>query len=149
MTPALRRFWIAPLLALALAGCDSPFGYDDDIEGYYAYAGTVDDSPGYSVNGELRITRQHGDRAEGRMDWYMYEGSRRVLEITSNNVDVHIERDGDVRFDVYGDLQLSSGRWTTFELRHEGRLRGRTLRGSWDLRTDMPSTDEGRFTASR
>lgn len=149
MRATLRKLWIAPVLALALAGCDSPFDYDDQIEGYYSYGGTVDDSPGYSVNGELRIYDQYDGRARGSIDWYMYEGSRRVLEITSNDVDIYVDNDGDIRFDVIGELQLSNGSWTDFELRHEGRLSGRTMRGNWDLRTDIPSTDAGRFTASR
>jgi hypothetical protein len=62
---------------------------------------------------------------------------------------VDIDSDGRIQFRVTGDLQLSSGRWTYFELRHEGRVSGRTIRGSWWLDTDIPSDDRGSFTASR
>ena len=147
MRHALRKMWFAPLLLLGLAACDSPFDYDEQIEGYYSYAGTVDGYPGYSVNGELRITRASGSRAEATLDWYMYEGSRRVLEITAYDVPVYISG-STIRFETWGDLQLSSG-WTEFELRHEGRFSSnRTIRGDWDLITDY-SDDSGNFTASR
>ena len=147
MRHALRKMWLAPLLLLGLAACDSPFDYDEQIEGYYSYAGTVDGYPGYSVNGELRITRASGSRAEATLDWYMYEGSRRVLEITAYDVPVYISG-STIRFETWGDLQLSSG-WTEFELRHEGRFSSnRTIRGDWDLITDY-SDDSGNFTASR
>ena len=149
MIAALRKLAFAPVLVLLLAGCESAFGINDDIEGYYSYGGTVTNSPGYSVNGDLYITGQYRDEAEADIDWYMYEGGTRILHIAADRVPVDVDSDGRIQFRVTGDLQLSSGRWTYFELRHEGRVSGRTIRGSWWLDTDIPSDDRGSFTASR
>ena len=142
--------WLAAsLLALGLAGCDLALGYDDDIGGFYDYAGTVRDAPGYSVNGQLYI--DHRSRRNGYLDmeWFMYEGSRRILEIEDRSVPVTIDSNGRVRFTITGDLRLSDGGWTYFRLVHDGRVSGRTLRGNWELITDLPSTDRGTFSASR
>lgn len=146
MKKMLRTLRFAPLLLVfALAACDSPFGLDD-AEGRYSYAGTVDGYPGYSVNGELYITRYSNSRAEAELRWYMYEGGQRVLEIVAYDIPVQVNG-SEIRFDTWGDLELSSG-WTEFELRHRGRISGRTIRGDWDLYTDY-SSDSGNFSASR
>ena len=144
----LRRWLAVPLFALALTGCDVT-GYDDDVEGWYSYGGTLDGEPGYTVNGELRIHSQYRDEAYADFEWYMLEGSREIFEVFAEDVWVDIDSGGRIRFTVRGDLQLDDGRWRDFQLEHEGRLSGSTLRGSWRLETDLPSTDEGRFSARR
>lgn len=145
----LTRPWLAtPLLALTLAACDVT-GYEDDIEGRYSYDGTVDDAYGTYVEGELRIYQQRYDEAWADIEWYMYEGNDLIFEVVAEDVPVDIDPGGRVRFTTFGDLRLSDGRWREFELYHDGRVRGRTLSGWWALDTDLPSTDEGRFTARR
>ena len=146
---SLRNRWLAaPALALTLAGCDVT-GYEDDIEGRYTYDGSVDDSFGTYVEGEIRIYGQRYDEAWADIEWYMLDGDQVIFEVLAEEVPVWLEHDGRVRFTTFGDLQLSDGRWREFELNHEGRLRGRTLSGWWELETDVPTIDEGRFTARR
>lgn len=142
------RWLAAPLCALALGACDLT-GYDEDISGFYSYAGNVYNSPGYSVIGDIYIDHRSRRTAYADIEWFMLEGTRTILEVEDNNVPVTIDSDGRIRFDVVGDMQLSDGGWTDFRLEHEGRVGSRTMRGSWELITDLPSTDRGSFTASR
>ena len=149
----LRRLQITftALAAMAAGGCDLSLDpLRDDITGYYDYAGTVYDSPGHSVNGQIDIVRQYGHSADVQVEWNFYEGSRRIVHIESlNSVPAEIRSDGTIRFTVEGELELDGGGWSDFELTHDGRLDGRTLRGSWRLRTDLPSDDRGSFNARR
>jgi hypothetical protein len=147
-TALLTRWAAAPVLALGLAGCDVT-GYEDDIEGRYSYDGSVDEAFGTWVEGEVRIYGQRYDEAWADIEWYMIEDDRVIFEVTAEDVPVDIEPGGRVRFTTWGDLRLSDGSWSDFELYHEGRVTGRTLSGHWELDTDMPSFDEGRFTARR
>jgi|OpeIllAssembly_1097287.scaffolds.fasta_scaffold1206738_1 hypothetical protein len=141
--------WPAALsFAVALAGCDV-MGYEDDIEGWYRYSGTVEDSWGYAVDGELRIYDQRYDEAYADVEWYMLDGDRVIFEVLAEDVPVWLDPGGRVRFTTYGDLRMSDGRWREFELHHEGRVSGHTMSGWWELDTDVPSYDEGRFTARR
>jgi hypothetical protein len=145
----MRARWLAaPLLALAAGACDIT-GFDDDAEGWYSYGGTVEDSPRFSVAGELRIYGQRGNEAAADLDWYMLENGERIFEVFAEDVLVQVSSDDRVRFTAWGEFQLEDGRWREFELEHEGRLRGNTLRGSWWLDTDIPSSDEGEFIAER
>ena len=124
-TALLTRRWLAtPLLAAALAGCDVT-GYEDDVEGWYSYSGTVEDSWGYRVDGELRIFDQRYDEAYADVEWYMLDGDEVILEITAEDVPVWIDSGGRVRFTTTGDLRIDDGRWREFELYHEGRVSGR------------------------
>lgn len=150
MVKALQtRRWLAtPLLAVALTGCDV-MGYEDDVEGWYSYSGSVDHSYGYRVDGEVRIFGQRYDEASADIEWYMLDGDEVIFEIMAEDVPVWIDSGGRVRFTASGDLQMSDGRWREFELDHEGRVTGRTMTGFWSLDTNLPSTDEGRFTAYR
>jgi hypothetical protein len=144
-----RRLWLAaPLLALVLGGCDLT-GYDDDVDGFYSYAGTVYDAPGYSVNGTLNIDQRNRRDAWADVEWFMLEGSRTILEVEDWDVPVTVDSNGRVRFVVIGEMQLSDGGWVDFRLEHDGRVSGRTMRGNWELITDLPSTDRGTFSASR
>ena len=142
--------WATPLLAVALAACENPYGYDDYIEGFYDYAGTVYDAPGYSVNGQMYVNQSTSRReADAELEWYMYEGSRAIVQIESGYVPMTMYSDGRVRWVVTGEMQLSDGDWVDFRLEHDGRVRGGTIRGTWELTTDLPSTDRSTFTASR
>ena len=143
-----HRWFATPLLAAALSGCDVT-GYEDDVEGWYSYSGSVDDTYGYRVDGELRIYGQHYDEAYADIEWYMLDGGQVIFEVTADDVPVWIDSGGRVRFTTSGDLRMSDGGWSEFELYHEGRVTGRTMSGHWELDTDMPSYDEGRFTAHR
>ncbi|MEO5510619.1 MAG: hypothetical protein ABIV28_08955 [Longimicrobiales bacterium] len=145
-----------PFLAVALAtltvgGCDLALDPRDDISGYYDYAGDVYDSPGFSVNGQLDISRPYSYGSEIDLDWNFYEGSRRVLHVeTTRAVPAEVDIDGALRFTVEGSLQLSDGSWTDFRLTHTGRREDhRSLRGTWRLTTDLPSDDSGTFSARR
>jgi len=137
-----------PLLALAVGGCDVT-GLVDDLEGWYSYGGTVEGSSRNSVAGELRIYSQRGRQAYADIEWYMLESGERIFEVYAEEVPIDIYSDDRIRFTAWGDVQFSDGTWGEFELEHEGRLRGRTLRGSWWLDTDSPSYDEGDFIAER
>jgi hypothetical protein len=132
------------------AGCDA-LGPAEDLAGFYDYAGTVYDSPGRSVNGQLNITRPFGNEADVDVDWNFYEGGQRVVHVeTSRTVPAQFESDGDIRWTVEGSLQLNDGSFTNFTLTHEGHRSGsRGLKGTWRLQTDLPSDDSGTFTATR
>ena len=138
------------LTAFAASACDI-VGVDDDLLGYYDYAGTVYDEPGRSVNGQLDITGTYGRAADVDVQWNFYEGSQRVVHVESaRRVPATISSDGRIRFTVEGQLQLSNGSYTNFTLTHDGRRSGsRGLRGTWRLVTDLPSDDSGTFTATR
>jgi hypothetical protein len=148
-----RRYLSFVPLAAVLAvstGCDA-LGPNEDLAGFYNYAGTVYNSPGRSVNGQLNITRPFGNEADVDVDWNFYEGSQRVVHVeSSRDVPAQILNDGTIRFTVEGSLQLSDGTFTNFTLTHDGRRSGsRGLKGTWRLLTDLPSDDSGTFTASR
>jgi hypothetical protein len=144
-----RRHWLAvPLLALGLAGCDV-VGYDEDVDGFYNYSGYLYDSPGYSVNGDIRIDQRSSRQAYADIEWYMLEGSRVILEIADYDVPVDVDSNGRVRFVSRGEMRLSDGGWVDYELEHYGRVSGRTMQGDWELWTDLPSTDRGYFSARR
>jgi hypothetical protein len=147
------RIPIVALTAILFAGCDLALDPRDDFTGYYDYAGTVFDAPGYSVNGQLDISRGYGygSDAEVELEWNFYEGGRRVLYVeTTRSVPARTYSDGSIEFTVEGSLQLSNGSWTDFRLTHDGQRDGsRGLRGRWRLVTDLPSDDSGTFTARR
>lgn len=150
MATVLRSHgWLAaPLVAAALAGCDV-MGYQEDVEGWYSLSGTVADSYGYRVDGEVRIFGQHHDEASADIEWYMLDGDQVVFDITAEGVPVWVDAGDRVRFTTNGDLRMSDGRLREFELSHDGRVSGRRMSGTWYLDTDLPSSDEGRFTAYR
>lgn len=146
----ISRLALLAILPLTLAGCDV-LGPQDDLSGYYDYAGTVYDSPGHSVNGQLDIRQGYTSNADVDVDWNFYEGSQRVVHVvTSRTVPAVVQGDGTIRFTVEGRLQLSDGSYTDFTLTHDGRRSGtRGLKGTWRLLTDLPSDDSGSFTATR
>lgn len=151
MPALLPRFRVlaVPFFALALGGCELPLDWDDDVGGWYSYAGTVHDEPGFSVNGELYISRGYGSSAYADVEWHMLEGSQEIMDIRADDVPVDTDWGDHIRFTIEGDLQMADGRWRQFRLEHEGELNGRTMKGTWELHTDVPSTDSGRFSASR
>jgi len=144
MTP---RWATASLLAVALSGCDF-MSYDDNVEGWYSYGGTVDDAPGYTVNGELRIHGQYHHGAYADIEWYMLDGTLEVFQVIADDIPVDIDG-GRVRFTTWGDLELTDGGVREFELSHDARVGGHTMRGDWWFETGLPSRDEGPFTARR
>ncbi len=143
--------FIALLLPL-VAGCHDygifgP-GYRD-FEGYYTYVGVVENQFGHTVAGEVVVSRQYGDRADVAIDWTYYDRGEPLFRIRTDRPAVaDIDRDGDIRFDFEGNLSLY-GQRVWFRLTHDGYLSGRTIRGDWRLRTDLPTTDYGSFEARR
>jgi hypothetical protein len=148
----MRAVRVLPFLLLPLlAACDDDlFGIgDDDFEGFYSYAGTVDDAAGDAVIGTITITRQRGHTALVSIDWTYLDNGDPIIEIrTESPAEANLGPDGRIDFEFEGDL-LTEGRKVWFTLRHEGRLRGRTMTGFWDFETGLPTTDGGSFTARR
>jgi len=147
------RAALAPLLlaSATTVGCtDITFGgVDDDFEGHYDYAGTVDGKPGDVVTGTFTITRQRGDRADVTIDWRYFDDGVQILRITTQSVaTADLDHDGRIEFDFEGDLFLD-GLTTRFRLSHAGWLDERrgTISGSWQLTTNLPTTDRGTFVA--
>lgn len=147
------RAAITPLLLIgtASAGCtDITFGgVDDDFEGFYDYAGTVDGKPGDVVTGSLTVTDQRGDRADVTIDWRYFDDGVQILRITTQReATADLDHDGRIEFDFEGDLFLD-GISTRFRLTHDGWLddRRHTISGSWLLTTNLPTTDRGAFVA--
>lgn len=146
-TPLLA---VLAVVAVTAGGCDI-LGPNADLAGYYNYAGTVYNSPGHSVNGQLDISGQYSNSADIGVDWNFYEGGQRIVHVqTTRSVPADIRSDGSILFTVDGRLQLADGTLTNFTLTHEGRRSGtRGLTGTWRLVTDLPSDDSGNFTATR
>lgn len=147
----MRRAVLLAAIAL-LAGCSDydVYGPDrHDFEGYYTYAGTVEGRFGHTVTGEIVITRQYRGEADVSIDWTYWEHGEPIFRIVTDYPAVaDLDRDGYITFDFEGELYLH-GRPAWFRLTHDGRLSGRTIYGEWRLRTDLPSTDYGSFTATR
>ncbi|MGH7506822.1 MAG: hypothetical protein ACRELX_14290 [Longimicrobiales bacterium] len=136
---------------LLLTSCDDwdVFGPGDRFEGFYNYAGTVNDEFGDVVVGSIRITRARGDRAYVDIDWEYLDRGSSVIRIESDRSAIaDIDGDGRIEFDFEGDLFIDGG-ITYFRLSHDGWLNGRTLTGDWRLETDLPTDDRGTFTARR
>jgi len=139
------------LLVLSVAGCHGDIlGIGGrDFEGYYSYAGTVDNEAGDAVVGTFTITRQRGDRAEVAIDWSYLDRGQEIIRITTDQPAIaDLERDGDIYFEFEGELWIDDG-WVAFQLVHDGRLRAGTMTGWWELWTGLPTTDGGTFTARR
>lgn len=143
--------------ALALAGifattaaCDDVYGPGRrDFEGFYSYAGTVDDALSDNVIGSLTITRQRGSQADVSIDWSYLDNGLEVVRITTDQPAIaDLRSDGRIDFEFTGDIR-DGNRLIFFRLTHEGRLRGNTIEGSWRFRTEYPTTDFGRFIAHR
>lgn len=134
---------------LLLAGCDDVFGPDRDFEGFYSYAGTVDDAAGDFVAGDIRIFDERRRSARVDIDWEYFDAGDPILRIRSDRPALaDIDSDGRIFFEFEGDLFID-GEVTWFRLTHRGRIRGRTLTGTWRLETDLPTDDRGTFTARR
>lgn len=132
------------------AACDDVYGPGRrDYEGFYSYAGTVDDALGDNVIGSLSITRQRGSRADVSIDWSYLDNGFEVIRITTDLPAVaDLRSDGRIDFEFTGDIR-DGDRLIFFRLTHAGRLRGNTIEGSWHFRTEYPTTDVGRFIARR
>jgi hypothetical protein len=147
----MRAALLLSASVLLFTACDDDFfGPDDDrFEGYYQYAGTVDDAVGDYVNGSVWIDRQRRGTAEVSIDWEYFDRGVSVVRIRSDQPAIaDIDEDGRIEFEFQGDLFLD-GEVTYFRLVHRGRLRGRTVTGEWWLETDLPTDDAGSFTARR
>ena len=145
----------APVLAIlllpALAGCHVDFLDTDhrNFEGFYSYAGTVDDAAGDAVIGDFTITRQRGDRAQVAIDWIYLDNGEEIIHITTDSPAIaDIDSDGRIYFEFEGNLITDDGT-VHFRLEHDGRLRNRTMTGFWRLVTGLPTDDTGTFTAHR
>lgn len=149
----MRAVRVLPILFLPLlAACDDDhiFGIDRyDFEGFYSYAGTVDDAAGDAVVGSITITRQRGGTAEVSIQWTYVDNGEPIIEITTDSPALaDIYDDGWIEFTFEGDLFYDDA-VVEFTLWHEGELRGRTLVGNWEFDTGIPSFDAGSFTARR
>lgn len=148
----MRAARVLPVFLLPfLAACDDdPFGIGrNDFEGFYSYAGTVDEAAGDAVVGTITITRQRGGTALVSIAWTYVDNGEPIIEITTDSPAVaNLGPDGLIDFEFEGDL-FTNGEVVWFSLRHEGRLRGRTMTGFWDFDTGLPTTDRGSFTARR
>jgi hypothetical protein len=130
--------------------CDDGFGLDRrDYEGFYSYAGTVDDEFGDNVVGTIVITRQRRDRADVSVDWSYLDRGVEIIRITTDrSAEADLGSNGRIEFEFRGDLEDGLD-LIGFRLTHQGRLRGNTIEGDWQLRTEYPSTDRGSFIARR
>ena len=147
----MKALRVVPLFfVVALAGCEDVYGIGGrDFEGFYSYAGTVDDAIGDAVVGEVTITRQRGRYADVSIDWSYIDNGEEVIRIqTEIPAEADLFSDGDIYFVFEGEL-FTDGEVVDFRLEHDGRLRGRTITGWWRLTTGLPTDDEGSFTASR
>ena len=149
----MRAVCLLPVVLLPLlAACsdDGIFGIgDSDFEGFYSYAGTVDDAAGDAVVGTITVTRQRGSTALVSIEWTYLDNGEPIIEITTDSPAVaDLGPDGLIEFEFEGDLFIDED-VVTFSLRHEGRLRGRTMTGFWDFATGLPTDDAGSFTARR
>ena len=145
----MRAALLLPLSLLLLTGCHDVFGPDDRFEGFYTYAGTVDDAVGDAVVGSIWIDDERRNTAEVTIDWEYLDLGESVLRIRSDRAAIaEVDRDGFIEFEFQGDLFID-GEVAFFRLIHVGRLRGRTLTGDWHLETDLPTNDRGSFTARR
>ena len=149
----MRAVRILPAIILPLlTACsgDGIFGIRDyDFEGFYSYAGTVDDAAGDAVVGNVTITRQRGSTALVSIAWTYLDNGEPIIEITTDSPAVaDLGPDGLIEFEFEGDLFIED-KVVDFYLRHEGRLRGRTLTGIWEFDTGLPTNDAGSFTARR
>jgi hypothetical protein len=148
----MRRAALLTAALLVLTGCNDygifgPGGRR--FEGYYTYAGAVEGRFGHTVAGELIIGDTYGGRADVSIDWTYYEHGDPIFRIRTDYPAVaDLDSDGYIEFDFDGELFLY-GQPVWFRLSHEGRLSGRTIYGDWRLRTDLPTTDYGSFTATR
>jgi hypothetical protein len=148
---AMRAALLLSASLLLLTGCDDDhFGPEDDwFEGYYQYAGTVEDAAGDVVAGSVWIDRQRRGTAEVSIDWEYFDRGLSVVRIRSDQPAIaDIDGDDRIEFEFQGDLFLD-GEVAFFRLIHVGRLHGRTLTGDWWLETDLPTDDRGSFTARR
>jgi hypothetical protein len=136
--------------ALLLTGCDDDiFGPDRDFEGFYSYAGTVDDASGDFVAGDIWIDDERSRTARVSIDWEYFDRGEAILRIRSDRSAIaDIDEDGWISFEFEGDLFID-GEVTYFRLWHRGRIHGRTITGDWHLETDLPTDDGGTFTARR
>lgn len=142
---------LAAVLPMVAAGCHVDVFDPDrrDFEGFYSYAGTVDDAAGDAVVGQITITRQRRDYALVAIDWsYLDQGVEVVRIVSEEPARAEIDHDGYIRFVFEGEL-FTDDDVVSFRLEHEGFLRGRTITGSWWLTTGLPTNDEGAFTARR
>jgi hypothetical protein len=141
---------LAGATTLVASSCTDIYGIGDrDFEGFYSYAGTVDDAFGDAVTGQVTITRQRGDRADVTIDWSYIDAGVESVNITTDRAAVaDISPDGFIEFEFTGDL-FTGGRAVEFRLTHEGRLRGDQIAGTWRLFTGLPTTDRGAFIAER
>lgn len=150
----MRAVRVLPILFLPfLAACDDDgiFGIGSryDFEGFYSYAGTVDDAPGDAVVGTITITRQRSRTAEVSIEWTYVDNGEPIIEITTDSPALaDIDDDGWITFTFEGDLFYDDA-VVAFTLWHEGQLRGRTVVGDWEFDTGIPSFDAGSFTARR
>ncbi len=120
-----------------------------DFEGFYTYAGTVDDAFGDAVAGTMTVTRQRVGRADVSIEWRYLDGGVETVRITTDRAAVaDIFSDGWIEFEFRGDL-FTDNRIADFHLTHEGYLRADRITGSWRLITDLPTTDHGSFIAER
>jgi hypothetical protein len=141
--------WMLASATILLSACIDLSGPGRDFEGFYSYAGTVEEAFGDAVLGTLTVTRQRGNTALVTIDWsYIDDGVESVRITTDRAAEGTITSGGWIEFEFTGDLSTSSG-VVPFELLHAGRLRGNTISGTWDLFTDLPTTDRGSFIAER
>jgi hypothetical protein len=144
------RFIALATLLIGVAGCDDVIGIGNhDFEGFYSFAGTVDDEIGDAVIGTFSITRQRGGRADVSIDWSYLDNGQEIIVITTDSpATADLDSDGDIFFEFEGELFID-GDWYAFRLTHDGRLRRGVMTGGWELSTGLPTTDSGTFTAQR
>jgi hypothetical protein len=149
----MRAARILPIVMMpfvSACGDDGIFGIGShDYEGFYSYAGTVDEASGDAVFGTVTVTRQRGSSAQVAIEWTYLDNGEPIIDITTDSPALaHLGSDGWIDFDFDGDLYLDD-EVVSFHLHHEGRLRGRTITGYWEFNTGLPTTDAGSFTARR
>lgn len=149
------KFWTSARIALLaitlplLGGCSDALGIgDDEFDGRFEYTGDVSGAPFYTVDGIIDIDTRSNTEALVDLRWIMRDEDQRVRYSIESSSPAVARISGDyIEFSFEGTLRDGTND-IDFVLYHEGRIRGRTMIGGWELLTDRGS-DDGEFTAVR
>jgi len=164
-TLALARRVATLMLAAGIAGCSSSSTDSDgqvpDFEGTYSLSGTYDGRTGNSVQGTLTISDQIDGVATATVSlklsdngnvFFALNAADPGVSATSGPIAATLNNEGGFNVtysgrEVISGLDPASCCNYTFKL--TGTLDGNRIDGRWTLTRDMPSFDQGSFSAVR
>ena len=146
------KFARIALLAMTvplLGACGDALGLgDDEFNGRFEYTGDVAGAPFYTVDGVIDIDVRNNSEALVDLRWIMRDEDQRVRYSIESSSPAVARISGDyIEFSFEGTLRDGSND-IDFVLYHEGRIRGRTMIGGWELLTEQ-GDEQGEFTAVR